>query len=48
MSRSSRAGPTQVTDTQVARIREWNGQLEEIHALHQAAAAAEKAAPAVA
>jgi hypothetical protein len=35
-----------VTDTQVARIREWNRQLEEIHELHQTAAAAEQAAEA--
>jgi uncharacterized membrane protein len=33
-----------VTDTQVSRIREWNRQLEEIHAAHQALTAAEKAA----
>ena len=29
-----------VTDTQVARVREWNRQLEEIHVEHEAAAAA--------
>jgi uncharacterized membrane protein len=30
-------GAADVTDTQVARIREWNRQLEEIHMAHQAA-----------
>jgi uncharacterized membrane protein len=34
-------GASDVTDTQVARIREWNRQLEEIHKLHQDQAAAE-------
>jgi uncharacterized membrane protein len=39
-------GAGEVTDNQVARIREWNRQLEEIHALHQAEAAGQAAAPA--
>lgn len=33
-------GASDVSDTQVARIREWNRQLEEIHKLHQEQAAA--------
>lgn len=41
-------GAGDVTDTQVARIREWNRQLEEIHKLHQEQAAAEAAATAAA
>jgi uncharacterized membrane protein len=36
-------GAGDVTDTQVARIREWNRQLEDIHKLHQEQAAAEAA-----
>lgn len=39
-------GAADVTDNQVARIREWNRQLEEIHKLHQEQAAAEAAATA--
>jgi uncharacterized membrane protein len=41
-------GAGDVTDNQVARIREWNRQLEEIHALHQAEAAAAASATAAA
>ena len=41
-------GVEDVTDLQVARIREWNRQLEEIHALHQQQAAEAKAAAAAA
>ncbi len=41
-------GAADVTDNQVARIREWNRQLEEIHKLHQEQAAAEAAATAAA
>ncbi len=41
-------GAADVTDNQVARIREWNRQLEEIHKLHQGQAAAEKAGAAAA